>query len=220
MKPTTVTFKTGLPSTGSGFLTQYRQLLRKGQHAHHRGDRGHPQHLRVRTTDHGRLTLQDPALRQRQQERGLGGRARLRQHQWGGHRLLEHPDHLTSSTTDANKFTWTVPVFITTVSLPSVKPGAKVSDTLHASGGKGPYTWDITKALPSGLKLNTAGLLSGTVAKTEKAGKYAVDVKVTDSSSPKETARRLHTDGDLTLWAMGGASGGRFLCRRTLFRFR
>ena len=108
-----------------------------------------------------------------------------------------------SSTTDANKFTWIIPVFITTSTLPSAKPGAKVSDTLHASGGKTPYTWTITKALPSGLKLSTAGVLSGTLAKSMKAGKYAVDVKVTDTSSPTETASSAtHSDRHLILRSM------------------
>jgi hypothetical protein len=84
-------------------------------------------------------------------------------------------------------FTLTVPLFISTASLASVKPGAKYSATLKASGGKSPYTWAVTKALPSGLKLSTAGVISGTLAKTVKAGKYPVDLKVTDSTK-KATA--------------------------------
>ncbi len=92
----------------------------------------------------------------------------------------------------SQSFTLTVPLFISTASLPSAKPGAAYKATVAASGGKTPYTWSST-ALPSGLKLSSAGALSGTLSKTEKAGSYRVEFKVTDHSSPKETATAVLT---------------------------
>ena len=167
VKPTTVTFKNGLPSTGEGFFTSTGNYYGKVNTPTTGRDHRHPQQpCSSRRSDHEEAAdPQDPALRHRQQERGLGGRDRLRQHEWCGHRLLEHGDHVRLEHHRRQQVHVEVPVFITTVTLPSVKPGAKVSDSLHASGGKSPYTWATTKALPSGLKLNTAGLLSGTVAK-------------------------------------------------------
>jgi hypothetical protein len=89
-------------------------------------------------------------------------------------------------------FTLTVPLFVSTGALPTTKPGAAYKATLKASGGKAPYAWSSTK-LPSGLKLSSAGALSGTVSKTVKAGSYRVEFKVTDHSSPKETATSVLT---------------------------
>ncbi len=189
VKPTTVTFKNGLPSTGEGFLTSTGNYYGKVNTSTTGQIVGIPNNLQFAPLITRKLLTLKTLLYATGNKSGA----------WEGGIACANTSGVVtdywntaitfvSSTTDANKFTWKVPVFITTVSLPSVKPGAKVSDSLHASGGKGPYTWAITKALPSGLKLNTAGLLSGTVPKTEKAGKYAVDVKVTDSSSPKETA--------------------------------
>ena len=96
-------------------------------------------------------------------------------------------------------FTLTVPLFISTASLASVKPGAKYSATLKASGGKSPYTWAVTKALPSGLKLSTAGVISGTLAKTVKAGKYPVDLKVGRLHQEGHRHRRIVADGYVTI---------------------
>ncbi len=57
---------------------------------------------------------------------------------------------------------------------------------LIAAGGTAPLTWSIQAgALPAGLTLSTAGLLSGTPT---SAGNSAVTVQVTDSSSPQQTA--------------------------------
>ena len=80
-----------------------------------------------------------------------------------------------------------VPLFVATTSLPWGKHAVAYSQTLKASsGGKTPYTWSATAALPAGLKLTAAGVLSGKVA---KAGSYPISVKVTDSTSPtKKTA--------------------------------
>jgi Putative Ig domain len=57
--------------------------------------------------------------------------------------------------------------------------------SLSASGGTAPYQWSWTAAagssLPTGLKISTSGLISGT---PQVASTYAITVQVTDSSSP------------------------------------
>lgn len=73
---------------------------------------------------------------------------------------------------------------VTTTTLPNATPGVAYSTTLKATGGKTPYTWKKTAALPKGLKLSKGGKLSGTVASTVRAGNYSIKVQVTDSTTP------------------------------------
>ena len=54
----------------------------------------------------------------------------------------------------------------------------------QASGGVAPYKWKAKSALPTGLTLSKAGLLSGTVAASVTPGSYPIKVKVTDSKTP------------------------------------
>ena len=81
-------------------------------------------------------------------------------------------------------FTLTVlPIEITTTSLPSGKAGAKYSATLKAVGGTSPYAWSLasgSKPLPPGLKLSSAGVISGTPT---KKGTYSFTVKVVDTKT-------------------------------------
>lgn len=102
----------------------------------------------------------------------------------------------TKSTTDPDKFTWSVfpgPAgdsfaVVTTSPLPSVTVGAEYTKTLEAVGGKTPYTWKAS-GLPKGLKVNkSTGVISGEVTKTSEEGSYKVDVTVTDKAKPKGTA--------------------------------
>jgi len=52
---------------------------------------------------------------------------------------------------------------ITPTSLPGGTVGSPYSQTLHVTGGTAPYTWSISAgALPTGLSLSTAGVISGT----------------------------------------------------------
>jgi hypothetical protein len=53
--------------------------------------------------------------------------------------------------------------------------------TLTASGGTGAITWGYTGTLPTGLKLTTAGVLSGTPT---VFGSFPITVSVTDSAVP------------------------------------
>jgi len=84
----------------------------------------------------------------------------------------------------AQKFTLTVlSIAITTSSLPAGKVGAKYSTTLKAVGGNPPYTWSLatgSKPLPPGLKLSSAGVISGMPT---KKGSYSFTVKIVDTKT-------------------------------------
>jgi hypothetical protein len=76
-----------------------------------------------------------------------------------------------------------LPIEITTTSLPSGKVGAKYSTTLKAVGGNPPCSWSLaagSKPLPPGLKLSSAGMISG---KPTKKGTYSFTVKVVDTKT-------------------------------------
>lgn len=65
-------------------------------------------------------------------------------------------------------------------SLPGGSSGSFYSQTISASGGSGPYTFAVTSgALPAGLGLSPAGLLSGTPA---FGGSYSFDITGTDAN--------------------------------------
>ena len=70
-------------------------------------------------------------------------------------------------------------ITLSTLSQTSVSEGASYSQTITATGGTGPYTYEVTVgALPAGMTLATNGNLSGTPT-TE--GTYTFTVKATDS---------------------------------------
>jgi hypothetical protein len=78
------------------------------------------------------------------------------------------------------------PVSIVTTSLPGGIVSTAYSQTLGATGGTTPYTWSVsTGALPPGLSLSAAGVITGTPS---TAGTFNFNVKATDSSSPGQTA--------------------------------
>lgn len=71
--------------------------------------------------------------------------------------------------------------------------GVQYSQSLNATGGVLPYTWSMvtgTGALPNGLSLTSAGILSGTPT---VAGTFSFTVRVTDSSGPPQTATKSLT---------------------------
>jgi hypothetical protein len=83
--------------------------------------------------------------------------------------------------------------YITSYTLPPPIVGQRYAATLTASGGTAPYTWELLSALPKGLRLDDkTGVISGKAANpgTKKSFPY-VDVEVTDSSSPPQTASSL-----------------------------
>lgn len=68
-------------------------------------------------------------------------------------------------------------VEVTTTALPGVQVGFPVSLTLAVVGGRAPYNWTYTQALPAGLSLSSGGVLSGTPT---VAGTATLAVRVTD----------------------------------------
>jgi len=76
---------------------------------------------------------------------------------------------------------------ITTTTLPDANLATAYSQTLTATGGTAPLTWQATGTLPSGVTLSSAGLLSGAPA---EHGEFRFSAKVTDSSPTPQTASR------------------------------
>jgi hypothetical protein len=94
-----------------------------------------------------------------------------------------------TATTNQNPITQTPngsALAITTASVANGQLGQPYSATLSASGGAGAEQWSLaTGQLPPGLNLSTTGVISGTPT---TAGNYVFTVKVTDSSTPVQTA--------------------------------
>jgi putative Ig domain-containing protein len=69
------------------------------------------------------------------------------------------------------------PLSIRTETLPQALQGLPYNASLEASGGVGPYSWNIeTGALPDGLTLTTAGVISGR-ATTSGAASFVIRVR-------------------------------------------
>ena len=80
---------------------------------------------------------------------------------------------------------------ITTASpLPAAQPGTAYSQTLNATGGTSPYTWDLISALPDGLSLSPGGQISGTPT---TASVTTFTVRATDSSFPNFNVTKAFT---------------------------
>ncbi len=90
-------------------------------------------------------------------------------------------DSSSNVCTDVKEFTLEIKINIP-ASLPGCCKTTAYSETLTATGGNSPYTWEITGgALPNSLSLNTlTGEISGTVLSTTAAGDYDFVVLVTD----------------------------------------
>ena len=74
---------------------------------------------------------------------------------------------------------------VVTPSLPDGAAGTDYSAILSAVSGAGPYTWSLASgALPAGLSLSSAGMISGTPS---AAGPSTFTVRVTDSASATAT---------------------------------
>ncbi|HYF38003.1 MAG TPA: putative Ig domain-containing protein, partial [Prosthecobacter sp.] len=73
-------------------------------------------------------------------------------------------------------------ITISPTNLPGGQTSVAYSQTLTANGGVGPYTWVRTSgALPAGLTLSSAGVISGTP--TAGPGTYNFTVQATDSNT-------------------------------------
>src|SRR6185436_4479673 len=73
-----------------------------------------------------------------------------------------------------------VPVITTTSPLPSATAGTIYRDTLRSQGGSLPVTWSLNAgALPTGITLSAAGIVSGTAT---VAGVYNFTARATDNA--------------------------------------
>jgi hypothetical protein len=69
---------------------------------------------------------------------------------------------------------------------PGAVMGASYSHTLTATGGTGSYSWQVVSgALPDGLTLSTAGVISGTPS---KAGSFSATARVTSGTQTADVA--------------------------------
>ena len=103
-------------------------------------------------------------------------------------------DAAAPANTATKPFTLTIAaaaLVIDTATLPAGVAGAAYSSTLGASGGVPPYSWTIVAgALPAGLSLSTAGVLTGTPS---GAGSSSFTVQVQDSQAPVHNTTKLFT---------------------------
>jgi hypothetical protein len=86
--------------------------------------------------------------------------------------------------------------------------GHPYTHTLAASGGLAPYRWEAQGALPAGLSLTAAGVLSGTPT---TAGAYGLAFTLTDSSGQVATASfplTIYTLPTLTTAVLGDGAVG------------
>ena len=94
------------------------------------------------------------------------------------------------------------PLVVTSTTLPAATVGASYGTTLVAQGGVDPDTWSIQSgSLPSGLTLDTDGLISGQPTQT---GSEAFAVAVVDSSTP--SPQSVTQSLTLTVGAAGAVS--------------
>ncbi|NKZ40112.1 autotransporter domain-containing protein [Oleiagrimonas citrea] len=83
--------------------------------------------------------------------------------------------------------------------LPSATAGTSYNQALTASGGIAPYTYAVTSgALPSGMSLSAAGVLSGTPS---AAGTFQFQVTATDSSTGAGSPATASVTYNLTVGA-------------------
>jgi uncharacterized repeat protein (TIGR01451 family) len=115
-----------------------------------------------------------------------------------------------TATTTTTVNTASSPLSITTTSpLPAATSGTTYSTALLATGGTTPYMWSVvTGALPPGLTLSAAGVISGTPT---AAAAYSFEVQVQDSSSPVKTATAT-----FSLTVNGTSAGGLTILTTTL----
>ncbi|MFA4819089.1 MAG: putative Ig domain-containing protein [Patescibacteria group bacterium] len=101
---------------------------------------------------------------------------------WG---TLPQADNLQSGNSNLEMYFITYkladPLVITTTTLPAITATALYNQTLVATGGTTPLTWSLSAgALPAGLTLSSAGVISGLPT---IAGTSSFTVRVTDNAS-------------------------------------
>jgi hypothetical protein len=103
------------------------------------------------------------------------------------------------------------------ISLPPAVAGNAYVHQLQAAGGAHRYTWSIDcGSLPSGLKLSTNGIISGTPT---SSGSFAAAVKVSDSAHGSATANATLSvsDPDQVARPSYNKSGGFFVYQGRLY---
>jgi len=84
-----------------------------------------------------------------------------------------------------------VPVIMGETALPNGNIGKAYRQQLYGASGTRPYQWSIASgALPPGLALSAAGLISGTPG---TAGQYAFKARLTDASTPSQKTEKNFT---------------------------
>jgi hypothetical protein len=103
-------------------------------------------------------------------------------------------DSETPAETASKQFTFSVSAAATTTlaisstTVPAGKINTAYSMTLAAAGGTAPYAWSMPSgALPTGLTLSGAGVISGT---PKTSGSFTFMSEVTDSENPAQTATK------------------------------
>ncbi len=93
---------------------------------------------------------------------------------------LQATDRSGATVSQACGLTIAPALAITTATLSDASVSSAYTQTLLASGGRGPYTWALTAGtLPPGLTLASTGVLSGTPTQT---GFFTFTIAVTDST--------------------------------------
>src|SRR5215813_3996451 len=79
----------------------------------------------------------------------------------------------------------TIPIVITTASLPSAEQlQPSYTETLKAGGGTGIYSWSLDGSLPAGLNLDSnTGVISGVVATSASTQTFAIQAKDSTGAS-------------------------------------
>ncbi|MEI6828163.1 MAG: CARDB domain-containing protein, partial [Desulfuromonadales bacterium] len=99
------------------------------------------------------------------------------------------------------------PLSVTTTALASATTGKVYSQTLAATGGLASYTWSISNgALPAGLTLSSAGVISGTPTAVA-TGTFTVQVRDavgTTATQPLSIVIAAPLKADLTVTAVSG----------------
>jgi len=95
------------------------------------------------------------------------------------------PTNPTTPSTPSDPAT-TSQLEITTTQLPDATGSSPYSAQLAATGGTSPYVWSVSGALPSGLTMSAAGVISGTPT---VAGQSTITVDVKDSEQTPQTAQ-------------------------------
>lgn len=109
--------------------------------------------------------------------------------------VTDSASHKTNATFKLSVLAPSVPLSISSVTLPAATSGQSYAGSLTASGGASPYTWSIAKgSLPTGLSLSSSGAVTG---KPTVTGTFSFTAAVTDSTKP--TAESQSTATSITV---------------------